>query len=132
MMIEVVPFLHVIAFTISDRLGGAENAHAVISTTMVAYALTGILTGLTFFLMGFLKLGTYIEFFPRVVLVGCIGGVGAFLIITGVQVCAGLENETLTLSWEVISRFFEKDLFILWVSGLSRRVHACERGAGRS
>lgn len=46
MMIEVVPFLHVIAFSISDRLGGVENAHAVIATTMVAYALTSILTGM--------------------------------------------------------------------------------------
>lgn len=45
MMIEVVPFLHVIAFSISDRLGGVENSHAVIATTMVAYALTSILTG---------------------------------------------------------------------------------------
>jgi SulP family sulfate permease len=45
MMIEVVPFLHVIAFTISDRMGGMENQHAVIATTMVAYALTSILTG---------------------------------------------------------------------------------------
>ena len=44
-MIEAVPFLHVIAFSIQDRLGGMENAHAVVATTMVAYALTGILTG---------------------------------------------------------------------------------------
>lgn len=44
-MIEAVPFLHVIAFSISDRLGGVENSHAVIATTMVAYALSSILTG---------------------------------------------------------------------------------------
>lgn len=46
-MIEVVPFLHVIAFTISNRMGGMDNQHAVIATTMVAYALTAILTGKT-------------------------------------------------------------------------------------
>ena len=45
MMIEVVPFLHVIAFTISDRMGGMANKEAVIATTMAAYALTAILTG---------------------------------------------------------------------------------------
>lgn len=55
------------------------------------------------------------EFFPRVVLVGCIGGVGAFLVITGIQVCAGLENEKLELSIPLIKRFFEMDLFVLWV-----------------
>lgn len=71
--------------------------------------------GLTFFLLGYLRLGAFIEFFPRIVLVGCIGGVGAFLVITGVEVCAGLENETLELSWTVIRRFFETQLLILWV-----------------
>jgi MFS superfamily sulfate permease-like transporter len=40
-------------------------------------------TGLSFFLLGFLKLGLLIGFFPRHILVGCIGGVGAFLIETG-------------------------------------------------
>ena len=45
MMIEVVPFLHVVAFSIQNRLGGMENAHAVVATTMVAYALSSILTG---------------------------------------------------------------------------------------
>ena len=82
---------------------------------MAAYALTSLLTGLTFFLLGYLRLGAFVEFFPRVVLVGCIGGVGAFLVITGVQVCAGLENEKLEFSIPLIKRFFETDLFILWV-----------------
>lgn len=45
MMIEVFPFLHVMAFSISDRLGGMENEHAVVATTMVAYAMSSILTG---------------------------------------------------------------------------------------
>lgn len=45
-MIEVVPFLHVIAFSIQNRLGGVENGHAVVATTMVAYALSGLLTGI--------------------------------------------------------------------------------------
>lgn len=57
-------------------------------------------TGLTFFLLGALRLGALIGFFPRHILVGCvcqivpaslahrrnnscIGGVGVFLVITG-------------------------------------------------
>lgn len=74
------------------------------------------MSGLAFFLLGYLRLGAFIEFFPRVVLVGCIGGVGAFLLITGVEVCAGLENEHLEFSFELIKRFFEVKLFVLWVS----------------
>lgn len=50
---------------------------------MVAFALSSILMGLTFFALGAMKLGSLSEFFPRHILVGCIGGVGAFLFITG-------------------------------------------------
>jgi sulfate permease, SulP family len=39
--------------------------------------------GLTFSLLGALRLGALLGFFPRHILVGCIGGVGAFLIETG-------------------------------------------------
>lgn len=42
-----------------------------------------MLTGFTFFLLGYLRLGIVIGFFPRHILVGCIGGVGVFLIQTG-------------------------------------------------
>lgn len=55
------------------------------------------------------------EFFPRIVLVGCIGGVGAFLLITGVEVCAGLEKERLELNLPTLQRFFEPHLLLLWV-----------------
>lgn len=72
-------------------------------------------TGVAFFLLGYLRLGAYMEFFPRIVLVGCIGGVGAFLVITGVEICAGLENETLELSLPVLKLFFEPHRLILWV-----------------
>jgi SulP family sulfate permease len=34
-------------------------------------------------LLGALRLGSLIGFFPRHILVGCIGGVGLFLMITG-------------------------------------------------
>ena len=53
---------------------------------MVAFALSSVLTGLTFFLLGYLRLGVVIGFFPRHILVGCIGGVGVFLIQTGLVI----------------------------------------------
>lgn len=94
----------------------------VIATTLVSFALSSFLTGLylpiqalqihntflsqglTFFLLGYLRLGVLIGFFPRHILVGyvtwspdgerrlvdveillcrCIGGVGVFLVLTG-------------------------------------------------
>ena len=76
------PFYHIIAASITSELG-EDNPSEVISTTMAAFALSSILTGLSFFLLGRLRLGVVIGFFPRHILVGCIGGVGVFLIQTG-------------------------------------------------
>jgi SulP family sulfate permease len=49
---------------------GAENPREIIATTLVAYALSSVLTGLSFFLLGVLKLGAIVGFFPRHILVG--------------------------------------------------------------
>ncbi|KAG7440141.1 uncharacterized protein BT62DRAFT_938340 [Guyanagaster necrorhizus] len=89
MMIEVVPFFHMIALSISADL---ESPTEILATTLVSYALSSILTGIAFFLLGYLKLGTLIGFFPRHILVGCIGGVGAFLIETGLEVSLSLTS----------------------------------------
>ena len=80
MMIEVVPFFHSIVAIITNNV--SDDSH-IVPTTMIAFALSSILTGLAFGLLGYMKLGSLSEFFPRHILVGCIGGVGAFLFITG-------------------------------------------------
>lgn len=89
MMIEVVPFFHMIALSIS---GDLESPTEILATTLVSYALSSVLTGIAFFLLGYLKLGTLIGFFPRHILVGCIGGVGAFLVETGLEVSLSLTS----------------------------------------
>ncbi|RPD58190.1 hypothetical protein L226DRAFT_466264 [Lentinus tigrinus ALCF2SS1-7] len=104
MMIEVVPFFHLIANGIADEIG-EENVHAILATTMVAFAFSSILTGLTFFLLGALRLGTLIGFFPRHILVGCIGGVGVFLVITGLTVSTRMSDDDFSLSWETFKFF---------------------------
>ncbi|OJT12151.1 hypothetical protein TRAPUB_11300 [Trametes pubescens] len=97
MMIEVVPFFHLIANQIAEDVG-EDKPHVVIATTMVAYAFSSILTGITFFLLGALRLGSLIGFFPRHILVGCIGGVGVFLVITGLTVSTGMSDDDFSLS----------------------------------
>ncbi|CAE6475487.1 unnamed protein product [Rhizoctonia solani] len=92
MMIEVVPFFHMLTTGIIAHVG-EDNPQAVVSTTMVAFCLSSILTGLTFLLLGVFRLGVLIGFFPRHILVGCIGGVGWFLIETGLEVAAGINDE---------------------------------------
>ncbi|CAE6444199.1 unnamed protein product [Rhizoctonia solani] len=93
MMIEVVPFFHMLTTGIVAHVG-EENPRAVIATTMILIFATHFLfTGLTFLLLGLFRLGVLIGFFPRHILVGCIGGVGIFLIETGLEVAAGINDE---------------------------------------
>ncbi|KAF4123384.1 sulfate permease, SulP family [Geosmithia morbida] len=73
-------------------LVGKENGDAVIATTVVSYSLSAMLTGLVFYLMGKFKFGFMVGFIPRHILIGCIGGVGWFLVATGFEVSARLEG----------------------------------------
>lgn len=94
-MIEVTPFFHLMALSIMLDMRTTTpdgNKDAIIATTIVTYAVSSIVTGLVFFLLGKLRLGALVGFFPRHILVGCIGGVGYFLVVTGIEVSSRLEG----------------------------------------
>jgi SulP family sulfate permease len=111
-MIEVVPFFHKMAFTIMAQVG-EDNPRAVIATTILAYSISSVLTGVVFFLMGQCKLGALIGFFPRHILIGCIGGVGFFLVVTGVEVSARLDGN-LNYDLDTFNKLIEVDTVPLW------------------
>ncbi|KAL9614841.1 MAG: hypothetical protein Q9167_000674 [Letrouitia subvulpina] len=112
-MIEVVPFFHKMAFTILNNVG-EENRNSVLATTVLSYALSSVMTGLVFFIMGNCKLGTLIGFFPRHILIGCIGGVGWFLVATGVEVSARLDGN-LNFSLTTLRKLVQLDTAMLWL-----------------
>ncbi|KAJ1675940.1 hypothetical protein EV182_000267 [Spiromyces aspiralis] len=114
MMIEVIPFLHEMCFIIISVVGEADHK-SIIATTMVAYALSAVLTGVVFWLMGVLRLGLLVDFFPRHILVGCIGGVGYFLLQTGLEVTS---HVSLSPSLATLADLFEPNTFALWASSL--------------
>lgn len=91
MMIEVVPFYHILVQVIIQSVG-VEHPETIIATTIASFAISAVLTGITFFFLGTLRLGIIVSYFPRHILVGCIGGVGVFLIETGLGVCAHMEG----------------------------------------
>ncbi|CAG8666853.1 8526_t:CDS:10 [Gigaspora margarita] len=94
----------------------------IIATTMLSFALSSVLTGLAFLLMGALKLGSLIEFFPRHILVGCIGGVGWFLFATAIEVSASLEGN-LGFSLDTLKELFlEGHNLALWGSALGLAI----------
>ena len=101
------------AFTILARVG-KENPEAVIATTITSYALSSVLTGLVFFIMGRCKLGALIGFFPRHILIGCIGGVGWFLVATGLEVSARLDGN-LSYSLTTLKKLIQPDTLPLWI-----------------
>ncbi|KAI0404788.1 sulfate transporter family-domain-containing protein [Xylaria palmicola] len=111
-LIEVVPFFHSMAATITTIVG-EDSPDAVIATTITAFAISSMLTGIVFYLMGRFKLGYIIGFIPRHILIGCIGGVGWFLIATGFEVSARLGEFRYDL--DTARRLLETDTLPLWL-----------------
>ncbi|EAU83619.2 vacuole protein [Coprinopsis cinerea okayama7 len=122
MMIEVVPFFHILANSIAAQIG-EDRPKEIIATTLVAYAFSSVLTGVTFFLLGALRLGVLVGFFPRHILVGCIGGVGVFLILTGFAVALRVPDDELTFSLETLRfMFLDTHNLVLWLLPLGMAV----------
>ncbi|KAL2865506.1 sulfate transporter family protein [Aspergillus lucknowensis] len=119
-MIEVVPFFHQMAFTILHRVG-EDNPKSVIATTILAFSVSSVLTGLVFFLMGTCKIGSLIGFFPRHILIGCIGGVGFFLILTGLEVSARLPG-SFEFNIPTMQELFRLGTVPLWITPLSLAI----------
>ncbi|ORY40905.1 hypothetical protein BCR33DRAFT_699149 [Rhizoclosmatium globosum] len=120
MQIEVMPFLYLIVASIeSDMAESGASVEAVLATVMVAVSLSTILTGVVFFLLAYYKLGNLIQFFPRQVLIGCIGGIGWFLMVTGVEITSGLTPEFSVVFWETL---FTPSVLLLWGSSLGLAI----------
>ncbi|KAF2706746.1 hypothetical protein K504DRAFT_459155 [Pleomassaria siparia CBS 279.74] len=119
-MIEVVPFFHKMAFQIMAEMKDA-SPEAVIATVIVAYCVSSIVTGLIFLALGCFKLGSLVSFFPRHILIGCIGGVGFFLFVTGIEVSARLEGN-LNYDLATLHRLFDRDTVYLWILPLALAV----------
>jgi SulP family sulfate permease len=102
MMIEVMPFLNSMAsIVVNDNLNSKE---LIIPTVVFLFALSSALTGIGFFLLGYFKCGKLSSYIPRPFLLGIIGGIGVFLVITS------LEQTEVSFSWSL--EFLHK-LFIL-------------------
>lgn len=97
---------------------GEENQKQIVASTVVAFAFSSIITGIAFFLLGALNLGALMGFFPRHILVGTIGGVGWFLVATGIEVSGRLE-ENLAYTLPMLKKLFlDTHTFALWSSAL--------------
>ena len=111
------------ASTIIQHVGrDTENSKEIIRATVIAtYSISTLLTGLAFFLLGFCRLGSLIGFFPRHILIGCIGGVGYFLVATALEVSTRLDGP-LTYTLPIFSKLIRLDTLPLWLIPLALAV----------
>ncbi|KAF7374116.1 Sulfate transporter [Mycena sanguinolenta] len=140
MLIEIFPFLRGIATDIRGALG--DNHPGLIPTVMAAYALTSILTGAAFVILGILKLGNLVAYFPQTVLTGAIGAIGVSLFILGLELPFPSSNSPLSLSNAVSELLAKQHLgllaatffpaLFLSVSLRSRYIELWTRGLVRS
>ncbi|KAK4174705.1 sulfate transporter family-domain-containing protein [Triangularia setosa] len=112
-LIEVVPFFHNMAATITTLVGD-DKPDAVIATTITSYALSSMLTGTVFYLMGKFEFGYIVGFIPRHILIGCIGGVGWFLVATGFEVTARMDA-SLNYDLDTLKKLAQADTVPLWI-----------------
>ena len=87
MMVENIPFMHAIATIAMDTQGLGEDA---LGTVLITWTVGTLFVGAAFFTLGYLKVGSIVYHIPRQVIVGCIGGIGIFLVRTCFEVSTGL------------------------------------------
>ena len=78
-----MPFCLELARIVLDGQGDGESA---VSTLFFLFGFSSCPVGLVFYLLGRWKLGRIVYFFPSHVLTGCIGGIGAFIAVTSIEV----------------------------------------------
>lgn len=108
------------ASTILQEIG-ADKPEAVIATTITAYAFSSIVTGIAYLLIGYFKFGYVVGFIPRHILIGCIGGVGWFLVATGVEVTAGLDGN-LNYDLDTLKKLFHANTVLHWTIPLALAI----------
>lgn len=120
MQIEVVPFFHKMTYMIIGVMG-TDNPDALRATVITSYAMSSIITGVVFFVLGSARLGTLVNFFPHSILVGCIGGVGIFLFLTGLEVSVRLDGN-LAFTKEVFFKLIAPMSLAQWLPPLALAI----------
>lgn len=114
MMVENIPFMHAICkLTISNASNASISPQTAFATIFYIYAIGSIIVGAFFYILGKFKLGNTIYYFPKHVIVGCIGGIGVFIFQTGMEAATGHAWQWHLAS--IYSFFFEISIFQLWI-----------------
>lgn len=104
--------LALIAAVIAKSMSAASS-DAIFSTVIAAIAVTSLLTGLGFLLLGRFKLGSLVRFIPYPVIGGFIAGTGWLLVLGAMGV---MTNTSLTFS--TLDALFQFDVLLKWLPGV--------------
>ncbi|PJF17608.1 hypothetical protein PSACC_02559 [Paramicrosporidium saccamoebae] len=116
-MVESIPFFHAISIATARRVMEEDR---MMATILTAYMLVAVCTALFFLGLALLNMDKMVHKFPRVVLVGSMGGIGLFLIVTGLEISL---NETFSV-WKWYRLFSSWVTFGLWSIGILASVVA--------
>ncbi|KAG3023004.1 hypothetical protein JG687_00001394 [Phytophthora cactorum] len=111
MMVENVPFMHTISVAIIQELGPKNPS--VLPTILVTYAFSSVVCGALFYVLGHWKLGNIVYLFPKHIIVGAVGGIGAFVLQSGIENATGRGFDW---SWDGVKGLFDEEIVWLWVS----------------
>jgi sulfate permease, SulP family len=85
----------------------------LLATSIVTISLTGILTGIAFYLIGHYKLASLVRFVPYQVIGGFLAGTGWLLVAGSIGTMANY-----SLEWETIGQLLQPSELILWIPGV--------------
>ena len=108
-MVENVPFCHTLAYICISEQGFTKSS---LSTLFFLYGLSSVLVGIVFYLLGYYQLGNVVYFFPSHVLIGCIGGIGIFVMKVGIEVSMNMEFH---LTYDCLSEIVRDKLHLIGV-----------------
>ena len=92
----------------------AAPEEAVFATMVVIIALSALTTALLFGLVGWFRLANLSRFMPHPLVGGFLGGLGWFLVLSGVSITCGI-----TLNWETLPELLESDMVWRWGPSLA-------------
>lgn len=98
MLVEVIPLLRDIARDLQSAVGA--DSPALVPTTLVAWAMCSLLMGAIFLVLGACRAGWLLQYFPRAVLTGIVGGIGVHLFVMAFEIVQPAAHPH--LEWETL------------------------------
>lgn len=105
--------LALVASVIVTTMSPAASSDTIFSTVVAAIALTSILTGVFFLILGRFRLGNLVRFIPYPVVGGFLAGTGWLIVLGALGAMVGAP-----ISFSTSSVLFQPDVIVKWLPGV--------------